>query len=166
MLLVMAAKKGRRPVADDGVQVSVRISGALVHRADAYAAALSARGAKSDRASVLRASIEAGLQALEGKGRGYLQMTEPEVKSALREHVKLAGVWGLSIRFEDPSLDDMRRGGYRVFLADHSKNSAAGPFNDPHDVDMAICGWHGSEIDGWDPTDPTRPIVRKRKGAR
>ena len=48
-------------------QISVRVARALLARARVLAEQMSARGFRADRASVLRAAIERGLDALEAE---------------------------------------------------------------------------------------------------
>ncbi len=54
---------GRPP--SDNVQVSVRVPGDWVERIEAVSQGNARRGHKSDKASVLRAAVEIGLQQLE-----------------------------------------------------------------------------------------------------
>jgi hypothetical protein len=56
-----------RPPKDDMEQISLRIARAAIARAVAIAAHMAARGFHADRASVLRAAIEHGLDALEAE---------------------------------------------------------------------------------------------------
>src|ERR1019366_2514204 len=56
-----------RPPKDDMEQISLRIARAWIARAVAIATQMSERGFHADRASVLRAAIGQGLEALEGE---------------------------------------------------------------------------------------------------
>lgn len=56
-----------RPPKDDMEQISVRVARALLARARTLADYMSARGFRADRASVLRAAIERGLETLEAE---------------------------------------------------------------------------------------------------
>jgi hypothetical protein len=61
------AKMGRPRIAEDSQHVGVRLPGAFVTRIDALAALFLRDGYSSDRASVLRAIVGLGLDALEKK---------------------------------------------------------------------------------------------------
>jgi|CZKU01.1.fsa_nt_gi hypothetical protein len=137
-----------RPPKDDMEQISLRIARAWIARAVAIATQMSERGFHADRASVLRAAIGQGLEALEGEHisvrldgpdrdlvSAIARMTRETVGEVLADAIARSGAVGPALRKHFESTMKARTSTARPpatrHLTDHRDDRLVGAMKAP-----------------------------------